>query len=327
MPGPPSRLPARPGEAEALAPGVEGLLSEAKDYAEASLAAATRRAYRSDLAHFSAWCRARRLSPVPAQPRAVVAYVVDLSKTRKLSTIHRRLAAISAAHRLAHAPNPVLQPSLRPVLEGLKRTKGVAPEQKAPTLATHVRKIARGLPPTLAGVRDRALLLVGFAGALRRSELVALNVEDVELCDEGLVLLIRRGKTDQHGRGRKVGIHSGKRKRTCPVRALGDWLQAAGITSGPIFRPVDRWGRVGNRGLSDRAVALVVKRHAGELGLDARQFAGHSLRAGLTTSAIQAGVDPLDVQRHTGHASLEMLRRYFRDATVFRGNPTAKIGL
>jgi integrase len=156
---------------------------------------------------------------------------------------------------------------------------------------------------------------------------VALDAEDVTLCDEGIVLVVRRGKTDQHGRGRKVGIHYGKRRRTCPVRALGDWLTAAGITTGPVFRAVDRWGRVSSRRLSDRAVALVVKRHAAALGLDERQYAGHSLRAGLTTSAIRAGVDPLDVQRHTGHASLEMLRRYIRDATVFRGNPTAKVGL
>src|SRR5262249_12837627 len=153
-----------------------------------------------------------------------------------------------------------------------------------------------------------ALLLLGFAGALRRSELVALDVEDVALCDEGLVLTIRRGKTDQRGYGRKVGIHHGTDEQTCPVRALGDWLAAARISSGSIFRAVDRFDRVRDTRLSDRAVALVVKRCIDELGLNPRQFSGHSLRAGLATSAIQAGVDPLDVQRHTGHASLEMLR-------------------
>jgi integrase len=142
-----------------------------------------------------------------------------------------------------------------------------------------------------------------------------------------LVLSIRRRKTDQRGYGRKVGIHHGKDEDTCRVRALGTWLQAAGIRSGPVFRAVDCSDRVGATRLSDRAVALVVKRCVDELGLDATQLSGHSLRAGLATSAIQAGVDLNDVQRHTGHVSLKMLRRYVCDATVFRGNPTAKIGL
>jgi integrase len=252
---------------------------------------------------------------------------VSLGETHKMSSICRRLAAISAAHKLAGVPNPTQHPGLRRVMEGLKRKKGLARDEKAPALTAHVKQIIGSLPPTRHGLRDRALLLIGFAGALRRSELVALDVEDLALCEEGLVLTIRRGKTDQRGYGRKVGIHHGKDERTCPVRALGEWLEAAGITSGPIFRAVDRSDRVGGGRLSDRAVALVVKRCVDELGFDARQFSGHSLRAGLTTSAIQAGVDPLDVQRHTGHASLEMLRRYIRDATVFRGNPTAKIGL
>lgn len=288
---------------------------------------ATRRAYRSDFAHFSTWCERKRLTPLPAAPRTLIAYVVSLGETHKMSSICRRLAAISAAHKLAGVPSPTQHPGLRRVMEGLKRKKGLARDEKAPALTAHVKQIIGALPQTRHGLRDRALLLIGFAGALRRSELVALDVEDLALCEEGLVLTIRRGKTDQRGYGRKVGIHHGKDERTCPVRALGEWLEAAGITSGPIFRAVDRSDRVGGGRLSDRAVALVVKRCVDELGFDARQFSGHSLRAGLTTSAIQAGVDPLDVQRHTGHASLEMLRRYIRDATVFRGNPTAKIGL
>src|SRR3954451_12532023 len=326
--GPPRMDPAcAPLRGDAQEVEGENLLVRAKEYAEASLADATRRAYRSDFEHFSAWSRGKRLSPMPASPRALIAYVVDLSRTHRISTIERRLASISAAHKLAGAPNPTRHPSLRPVLEGLRREKGVAREQKAPALTAQMKELSRRIPGTLAGMRDRALLLIGFAGALRRSELVALDVDDVSLCDEGIVLLIRRGKTDQQGRGRKVGIHRGKHELTCPVRAMGAWLQAAGIDAGPIFRGVSRFDKLADGRLSDRGVALIVKSHAEALGLDARQFSGHSLRAGLTTSAIQAGVDPLDVQRHTGHASLEMLRRYIRDATVFRGNPTAKLGL
>lgn len=302
-------------------------MAGARDYAEASLSEATRRAYRSDWAHFKTWCAEKRVSALPTSPQALAAYITDLARTRKVSTINRRLAAIAAAHRRAGKDSPTTHPSLRTVLEGLKRKKGMAAVRKAPALTSQIRDIVKELPKTLAGLRDRALLLLGFAGALRRSELVALDVEDVALCDEGLVLTIRRGKTDQRGYGRKVGIHRGKHEETCPVRALGEWLAAAEIESGPIFRAVDRFGRVAARRLSDKAVALIVKRHVDELGLDPRQFSGHSLRAGLTTSAIQVGVDPLDVQRHTGHASLEMLRRYIRDASVFRGNPTARIGL
>src|SRR3954454_18466153 len=206
---------------------VEDLLVQAKDYAEASLAEATRRAYRSDFEHFSEWSRGKRLSPMPASPRTLIAYVVDLSRTHRISTIERRLASISAAHRLAGAPNPARHPSLRPVLEGLRREKGVAQEQKAPALTAQMKQISRRIPETLAGMRERALLLIVFAGALRRSELVALDVEDVSLCDEGIVLLIRRGKTDQQGRGRKVGIHSGEHELSCPVRSLGVWLQVS----------------------------------------------------------------------------------------------------
>src|SRR3954471_988721 len=191
---------------------VDSLLERAKAYAEASLADSTRRAYRSDFEHFSAWSRGKRLSPMPASPRTLIAYVVDLSRTHRISTIERRLASISAAHKLAGAPNPARHPSLRPVLEGLKREKGVAREQKAPALTAQMKEFSRRIPETLSGMRDRALLLIGFAGALRRSELVALDVEDVSLCDEGIVLLIRRGKTDQQGRGRKVGIHRGKHR-------------------------------------------------------------------------------------------------------------------
>jgi site-specific recombinase XerD len=182
------------------------------------------------------------------------------------------------------------------------------------------------IPPTLHGLRDKALLLLGFSGALRRSELVGIDVEDLALCKEGLVVTIRTSKTDQYSYGRKIGVCFGDHEDTCPVKAVTTWMKASSVSTGPLFRPV-KWSKVQEERLSDKAVARMVKRYGADIGLEASKFSGHSLRAGLVTSAIQAGVDPIDVQRHSGHASLDMLKRYIRDATVFRGNPTSKVGL
>ena len=193
-------------------------------------------------------------------------------------------------------------------------------------MTLHIKEMVGEIPPTLQGLRDKALLLFGFSGALRRSELVGIDVEDLALCKEGLVVTIQKSKTDQYSYGRIVGVCFGDHEDTCPVKAVTAWMRASGISAGPLFRPV-KWNKVEEARLSDIAVARMVKRYGADIGLEASKVSGHSLRAGLVTSAIQAGVDPLDVQRHSGHASLDMLKRYIRDATVFRGNPTSKIGL
>ena len=182
------------------------------------------------------------------------------------------------------------------------------------------------LPDNLLGLRDRALLLIGFAGAFRRSELVSLDVEDVEECAEGLRVTLRRSKTDQEGAGEVKGIPYGRKLETCPVRALRAWLEAAGITAGPIFRSVNRHGQVQPGRLSDKAVALVVKRAAEAAGFDATRYAGHSLRTGLTTSAAAAGVQERDIMRQTGHRSVNMVRRYIREGELFRSNAAAQVG-
>jgi integrase len=180
-------------------------------------------------------------------------------------------------------------------------------------------------PDTLIGLRDRALLLVGFAGAFRRSELVALDVEDLEFTEDGMKVLIRRSKTDQEGAGQAVGIARGV--NLCPVAALKAWLAAAGITSGPIFRPVNRHGRVQDRRLTDQVVALVVKRYAEAAGMDSRKYAGHSLRVGLVTSAAMNNVPEYVIQKQTRHKSTDMLRRYIRDVSLFRDNASSRVGL
>ncbi len=183
------------------------------------------------------------------------------------------------------------------------------------------------LPNSLLGVRDRALLLVGFSGAFRRSELVALDVADVAVTRDGLVVTIRRSKTDQEGEGRKIGIPYGSNPATCPVRALQDWLAQCGFTEGPLYRPIDRFGKVASMRLSAAAVADIVKRYAAAVGLKASDFAGHSLRSGLATSAAMGGASERSIMAQTRHRSVATVRRYIRDGSLFRENAVAVVGL
>jgi integrase len=178
----------------------------------------------------------------------------------------------------------------------------------------------------LIGIRDRALLLIGLAGSFRRSELVALNVDDVQVIGDGLVVTLRRSKTDQEGEGRKVGIPYGSNPETCPVRALRAWQEASGIEAGALFRSVSRHGKIGGR-LSGFAVAIIVKRYAGAVGLEAAGYSGHSLRAGLATAAAIRGASERSIMAQTGHKSAAMVRRYIRDGSLFRENAAAKVGL
>jgi integrase len=184
-----------------------------------------------------------------------------------------------------------------------------------------------GLGTDAAGCRDGALLPLGFAGALGRSELVGLDVSDITEGADGLTVRLRRSKTDQEGAGRTIGIPFGSNPVTCPVRAWRGWLEVSGITEGPAFRPVDRHGHIGATRLSGQAVALVLKRHAARAGLDPGEVAGHSLRAGLATSAAPAGVPERVIAEQTGHKGTSMLRRYIREGSLFRENAASAVGL
>jgi integrase len=187
--------------------------------------------------------------------------------------------------------------------------------------------MVEGLGTDPAGCRDRALFLLGFAGALRRSELVGLDMDDVTEGSDGLTVRLRRSKTDQEGAGRTVGIPFGSNPVTCPVRAWRAWLEVSGITEGHAFCPVDRHGHLGTTRLSGNAVALVLKRHAAGAGLDPKEVAGHSLRAGLATSAAGAGVPERVIAEQTGHKGTAMLRRYIREGSLFRENAASAVGL
>jgi integrase len=301
---------------------------QARAYAESGPADNTRRAYRTDWLAFTAWCAARELAPLPAAPATLALYLTDQADVLKVSTLQRRLVAIAQAHRLKGHASPTEDAAVKAVWRGIRRAKGTAQLGKAALLTNDVRAMVLVLDLAAPiGVRDRALLLLGFAGAFRRSELVGLDVGDVQVTREGLVVTIRRSKTDQEGEGQKVGIPRGKHPGTCPVKALQAWLELAGIDDGPIFRGVDRHGRILPTRLTAGSVARIVQRVAEAAGLDPAQFAGHSLRAGLATSAAMAGAEERDIMRQTRHKSVVVARRYIRDGSLFRNNAAATVGL
>ena len=306
------------------------LLEAARTYAAASRSANTRRAYQSDLRDFTAWCDINGMHALPAAPETVALYLTALAQTgAKVSTIQRRVSAISQAHQLAgHTPPPTADPVVRSTMAGIRRSLGTAPEQKAPLLTGELRRLlATCDPATRAGLRDRALLLLGFAGGFRRSELVALDAGDVVETDDGLRVRIRRSKTDPEGQGREVGIPYGQHPETCPIRALRAWRAVTGVEPASLFRPVDRHDQVHAGRLSDRGVARVVQRAALRAGLDPARYAGHSLRAGLATAAAQGGAPERAIMAQTGHRSLTMVRRYIRSGSLFTENAAAYVGL
>lgn len=286
----------------------------------------TLRSYRSSWQAFTDWCEEHHLQSLPAEPGTVALYLAALAETAKIATLEQRVKSISQIHQAAGHESPTRSLQVRLVLQGARRLKGTAPDQKAPAVVEEIRKMATAGHEGVSGFRDRALLLVGFASACRRSELVALDVEDLEWGPQGVVIMIRRSKTDQEGLGRKVAIPFGSRPETCPVKALREWLVSAKITEGAIFRSVDRSGNVLGR-LTAQSVALVIKRYAELVRLDPSKYAGHSLRAGLATSAAAAGVDEHVIAKQTGHQSMLVLRRYIREGDLFRRNAAAEIGL
>ena len=303
------------------------IAADARDYVAASRAENTTRVYRTGWAQFTAWCDEHGVVALPAGAETVALYVADLAKDAKPATIDLRLAAISAAHRAAGHDSPTKAEPVRLVRRGVRRTLGTAQRQVRPLTVPELRTMLQGLGTDPGGCRDRALLLLGFASALRRSELVGLNVDDITGGADGLTLHLRRSKTDQEGAGRTLGIPFGSNPATCPVRAWRAWLEVSGITEGAAFRAVARHGRLGPTRLSAPAVALVLKRHAARAGLDPGEVAGHSLRAGLATSAAAAGVPERVIAEQTGHKGTAMLRRYIREGSLFRENAAGAVGL
>ncbi len=243
--------------------------------------------------------------------------------------VTRRLTSIARVHEMAGhvSPATMRHAVVSETLKGIRRTLGTAQKGKLPLLTADLQKVLAHLPGNLHGVRDRALLLVGFAGAFRRSELAGLEAGQVEFNSDGLVIALGRSKTDQEGEGTSVAIPFGSHHATCPVRALSKWLEASGISSGPLFRGVNRHGRVSENRLHANSIGGIVKQACQAAGYNAREFAGHSLRAGLATQAAANGVSERLIMRQTRHRSVATLRRYIREGSLFRENAAAKVGL
>ena len=301
--------------------------SRAQDLLRHSLASSTRRAYASDWRGFSSWCRAHQRVDLPALPETVALYLTTLAESHKVSTLTLRISAISQAHQAAVFDPPTQAPVVRQLMKGIRRTLDTAQTGKSPVKVEHLRTIIAGLDPgRTLDVRDRALILVGFAGAFRRSELVGLNIEDLEFDEDGLLVHLRRSKTDAEGQGSKVGIPYGAAPATCPVRAVEAWVAVLQTADGPLFRSVDPHGRIHPTRLTAQSVALMVKKLIAKAGIPG-DYAGHSLRAGLATAAAAAGVPERAIMVQTGHRSLATLRKYIREGSLFLENAAAKVGL
>lgn len=297
------------------------------DYIRQSKADNTLRAYAAGWSAFESWCQAHAASPLPATPKTVVSFLVDEAQRLRVSTLELRVAAIRQAHELAGFPSPTKTVEVGTVMQGIRRKHGTKPTKKQALMVGDVMAICGRLDDDLRGHRDRALLLLGFICGFRRSELVALDVADINFKPEGMVVAIDKGKTDQEGRGREVGVGHGSHELSCPVTAVRRWLSASGITEGPLLRAIDRHGHLRGGRLSPRSVARIIKRLGQQVGLDPRVLAGHSLRSGFASSAAAAGIEERDIARVTGHRSLVVLRGYIQEGTMFEGNVVKRLGL
>lgn len=302
---------------------IEQLVESARRYIAEGKAKSTRRAYRSSFAGFDGWCTSRGLVSCPAAPATIAVYLAALADAgAAVSTIERTLAGIAHEHRSRNHVWQRGEPAIRETMAGIRRKLGTSPaSKKAPVGDGELAALVATLGEDLAGLRDRALLTLGWSSACRRSELVALDVADVEEQREGLLVHVRRSKRDQEAKGFDKGIPHASAPSLCAVRALRAWLDAAGITEGPIFRAVDRYGHVSKTRLSDRSVARIVQRAASAAGLDPSRYGGHSLRSGFMTTAAEKGRPLEAIMRQTGHKTESVARGYIQHATVFVNNP------
>ena len=309
-------------------PALEAAADRVREYLRNTRSESTYKAYASDWKDFERWCSRHGLDALPAAPQTVMLYLGEHGGAgKRLSTLTRRLAALAQVHRASGLVSPSEHPAVRELLSGMRRTHGSAARGKDALLDNDVRAIVAELDDFLRDIRDRALLLIGFAGAFRRSELVGIQFEHVSQVSEGLVIFIPRSKSDQVGQGREVAIPFGAHAETCPVHAFDWWIAKGKIEKGPVFRSISRHGHVSDKALTPTAVALLVKERASAAGLDPQKYAGHSLRAGFATSAALGGAPEWAIMKQTGHRSRAMLDRYVRPATRFRNNPVTYTGL
>ncbi len=289
----------------------------------------TLRAYKSDFKDFGAFCSRHGLNSLPTEPKIVSLYLTQLSKNSKFSTLRRRLVSISMVHKLKGHYLDTKHPIIVENLMGIRRVKGSIQKGKKPILINHLKLIINSINEQnsneIKKLRDKALILIGFGGGFRRTELISIDYEDLEFVPEGLKITVRKSKTDQFGEGMIKALPYFNDKNYCPVINLKEWLENSKIKSGPVFRRFSKGSVLTDKRLTDQSVVLLIKEYLRLAGIENKNFSGHSLRSGFATVAADSGADERSIMAMTGHKTTQMVRRYIREANLFKNNALNKV--
>ena len=290
----------------------------------------TIRAYKSDFKDFGLFCSQNGFKALPSEPKIVSLYLTYLStKEVKMSTLKRRLVSIGVIHKLKGYYLDTKHPSILENIMGIKRRKGSKQKGKKPLLINNLKQIINVIDEKkideIKKLRDRSIILIGFSGGFRRNEIVSLDYDDLDFVNEGLKITLKRSKTDQFGEGLVKGLPHFENSQYCPVISLRKWIKISKINSGALFRRFTKGSKLSENRLSDQTVALLIKKYLNLAGIDSTNFSGHSLRSGFATSAAESGVEERSIMAMTGHKSTEMVRRYIKDANLFKNNALNKI--
>ena len=297
-----------------------------------SKAANTVRAYKSDFNDFNLFCSKNGFKSLPSEPKIVSLYLTHLSSNNiKMSTLKRRLVSIGVIHKYKGHYLDTKHPTIIENILGIKRRKGSIQKGKKPLLINNLKKIINVINEqnidNIKKFRDRCIILIGFSGGFRRNEIVSLDYEDLDFVDEGIKISLKRSKTDQFGEGSVKGLPYFENSKYCPVASISKWIEISKINSGPLFRRFTKGLKLSENRLTDQSVALIIKEYLNLAGIDNKDYSGHSLRSGFATSAAASGAEERSIMAMTGHKSTEMVRRYIKDANLFRNNALNKIKL
>ena len=291
----------------------------------------TLRAYKSDFKDFGSFCSNHGFNSLPTEPKIVALYITHLSKNSKISTLRRRLVSISMVHKLKGHYLDVKHPIIIENIMGIRRSKGSIQKGKKPLLINHLKTIINVINEQkideIKKYRDKAIILIGFGGGFRRTEIISIDYEDLEFVSEGLKIIVKKSKTDQFGEGMIKGLPYFKNETYCPVNNLKKWLELSNIKSGSIFRRFSKGLSISNNRLTDQSVALIIKNYLNLAGIESSNYSGHSLRSGFATVAADSGADERSIMAMTGHKTTQMVRRYIREANIFKNNALNKIKL
>ena len=309
---------------------IKALQEETLINLQSSKARNTVRAYKSDFSDFGLFCAQNGFKSLPSEPKVVSLYLTHLStKDAKMSTLKRRLVSIGVIHKLKGHYLDTKHPAIIENIMGIKRRKGTFQKAKKPILSSGLKKIINVIDQQkkeeIKKLRDRSIILIGFSGGFRRNEIVSLDYDDLDFVPEGLKLSIRRSKTDQFGEGFTKALPYFDSSQYCPVVSLKKLLDLSKIRSGPVFRRFSKGSKLSENRLTDQTVALLIKEYLNLAGIDSENFSGHSLRSGFATSAAESGVEERNIMAMTGHKSTEMVRRYIKEANLFKNNALNKI--